>query len=332
MRIPSVSQARSALLAVICVTAAGTAAAAQVAATAYPQRPVRMLVPYPPGGGLDPVGRSVSQKFLETTGTTMVMDNRGGAGGLIATELVAKAAPDGYTLLLASNGQISIAPWLYPRLPFDAMNDFAPVMHFVDTPMVMFAAASFAPQTLKDLVAEAKAKPGTISVALSGLGGVSHLTYELFRQKTGLNLVGVPYKGAGSALGDVASGSVPVIISTLAAAKGLLDTGRVRALAVSLKKRSSALPNVPSFAELGFAEVQSSLWIGMLAPRGTPQAVIDRLSAEFTKAMAAPDTRERMAAQSAEIVAGGPREFRRMIQEDADRWRAVIKQGNIKIE
>ena len=251
--------------------------AIDIAAQAYPSRPVRMLVPYPPGGGLDPIGRAIGQKFLESTGQSFVHDNRGGAGGLIATELVARAIPDGYTLLLASNGQLSMAPWLYPKLPYDPLKDFIPITHFVDTPMVLFAHAGFAAKSVKEVVAQAKAQPGAIRIGLSGVGGVSHLTMELFRQKVGITLAPVPYRGAGAAMVDVANGSVPLIFSTLAAGKGLLDAGRLRALAVSTAKRSSALPDVPSLAEMGYTGVESSLWIGMVAPKGTPPAIIARL-------------------------------------------------------
>jgi tripartite-type tricarboxylate transporter receptor subunit TctC len=169
-----------------------------------------MVVPYPPGGGLDPIERAIGQKFLEFTGHAFVHDNRGGAGGLIASDIVAKATPDGYTLLLASNGQISMAPWLYPKLPYDPLKDFIPITHFVDTPMVLFVNAAFAAKSVKDVIAQAKAQPGTLRIGLSGVGGVSHLTLELFRQKVGITVSAVPYRGAGAAMVDVANGSVPL--------------------------------------------------------------------------------------------------------------------------
>jgi tripartite-type tricarboxylate transporter receptor subunit TctC len=302
------------------------------AAQPYPSRPVRMLVPYPPGGGLDPIGRAIGQKFLESTGQPFVHDNRGGAGGLIATELVAHATPDGYTLLLASNGQLSMAPWLHPKLPYNPLADFVPITHFVDTPMVLFAHSGFAAKSVKDLVAQAKAQPGAIRIGLSGVGGVSHLTMELFRQKVGITLAPVPYRGAGAAMVDVANGSVPLIFSTLAAGKGLLDAGRLRALAVSTAKRSSALPDVPSLVELGYAGVESSLWIGMVAPKGTPPAIIAKLESEFEKALASSEVRERFRTQSAEINGAKSKAFRRSIEEDSQRWRTVIRTANIKLE
>ena len=301
--------------------AAAALAPATFAADTYPERPVRMLIPYPAGGGLDLPGRAVAQKFADSTGQQMVIDNRGGAGGLIAGEIVAKALPDGYTLFLASNGQISIAPALYEKMPYDPIKDFVPITHFVDTPMVLFVNAQYPVQSVADLVAAAKAKPGTIGAGLSGVGGVSHLTLELFKQRASINLLPVPYRGAAPALADVAGGTVPLIFSTLAAAKPLLDGGRVRALAVASAKRTSGLPNLPTFAELGYSGMDAPLWIGMMAPKGTPPAIIARLNAEFSKALAAADVKERLATQSADII-----------RKDTERWRQVVKTAHIKIE
>ena len=305
---------------------------AAVAETPFPARPIRMLVPYPPGGSLDLPGRVVGQKFADATGQQLVLDNRGGAGGLIAGEIVAHAAPDGYTLILASNGQVSIGPALYPKMPYDPAKDLVPITHFVDTPMVLFATASFPAQTVKDLIAMAKAEPGKYGVALAGVGGVSHLTLELFKIRAAINLLPVPYRGAGAAMGDLAAGTVPMIFTGVAAAKPLLDLGRARAIAVCARKRTGSLPNVPTFEELGYAGMDAPLWIGMMAPRGTPERIVARLDAEFRKALTAPDVRERLAAQSADIVAGGPREFGEMIRRDTERWREVVKTANIKID
>ncbi len=317
------------LLAVGSVLAAAPACAAD---TDFPSRPVRMLVPYPPGGGLDLPGRLVGQKFADQTGQQMVLDNRGGAGGLIAGDVVAKATPDGYTLLLASNGQISMAPYLYAKMPYDAFVDLVPITHFVDTPMALFAATSFPGQSVKEVIALAKGKPGTIGVALSGLGGLSHLNMELFRQRANIDLVGVPYRGAGAAMGDVGAGTVPLIFSTIAGAKPLLESNRIRALAVGARKRTPSLPNTPTFEELGFTGMDVPLWIGMLAPKGTPPQVIAKLNAEFVRALNAPDVKEKLAAQGGEVVASGPREFGETIRRDAGIWKVVIKTANVKLD
>ena len=317
------------VLAIILVAAGACALAAD---SAFPNRPIRMLIPYPAGGGLDLPGRAVAQKFTDSTGQQMVIDNRGGAGGLIAGEIVAKSTPDGYTLFLASNGQISIAPALYAKLPYHPLDDFVPITHFVDTPMVLFVNSQYPVQSVADLIAAAKAKPGTIGCALSGVGGVSHLTLELFKLRANVNLLPVPYRGAAIGLADVAGGTVPAIFSTLAAAKPLLDGARVRALAVASSKRTGGLPNLPTFGELGYAGMDAPLWIGMMAPKGTPPNVISKLHAEFVKALAAPDVKERLASQSADIIAAGSREFGAMIKRDTERWREVVKTANIKID
>ena len=317
------------VLAIVLVAAGACALAAE---PAFPNRPIRMLIPYPAGGGLDLPGRAVAQKFADSTGQQMVIDNRGGAGGLIAGEIVARATPDGYTLFLASNGQISIAPALYAKLPYHPLDDFVPITHFVDTPMVLFVNSQYPAQSVADLIALAKAKPGTIGCALSGVGGVSHLTLELFKLRANVNLLPVPYRGAAIGLADVAGGTVPAIFSTLAAAKPLLDGARVRALAVASAKRTGGLPNLPTFGELGYAGMDAPLWIGMMAPKGTPPNVISKLHAEFVKALAAPDVKERLASQSADIIAAGSREFGAMIKRDTERWREVVKTANIKID
>ena len=302
------------------------------AAEDFPARPVRMLVPYPPGGGLDLPGRAVGEKFAQQTGKQLVLDNRGGAGGLIAGEIVSNAAPDGYTLLLASNGQISIAPALYQKMPYNPAKDLVPITHFIDTPMFLFANTAFPAKSVKDVIERAKAQPGKVGVALSGVGGVSHLMMELFRQRAGISLLGVPYKGAGAAMVDVASGDVPMIFTTASSAKPLLDNNRIRPIAVAAKKRSSALPNVPTFEELGLSGMDAPLWIGVVAPKGTPDKIIAKLHAEFSKALATKEVQDRLAAQSAEIVASGPKEFGDMIRRDTERWATVVKTANIRIE
>lgn len=217
-------------------------------------------------------------------------------------------------------------------MPYDAFGDLVPITHFIDTPMALFVATTFPAQNVKELIALAKAKPGTIGVALSGVGGLSHLSMELFRQRAGIDLVGVPYRGAGAAMGDVGAGTVPLIFSTIAGAKPLLDSNRIRALAVGAKKRAASLPNTPTFEELGFSSMDVPLWIGMLAPKGTPPQVIAKLNTEFVKALNAPDVKEKLAVQGGEVVAGGPREFAETIRRDAGIWKGVIKTANIKLD
>ena len=299
---------------------------------AYPTKSIRFVVPFTPGGSADIFARAIAQKMSDAWGQQVVIDNRGGSAGIMGSEIAAKAPADGHTLMMGITANIAINPGLYPKLPYDPATELVPITHFVDTPMVLFANAAFPAQSVKDLIALAKAEPGKYGVALAGVGGASHLTLELFKIRAGINLLPVPYRGAGAAMGDIAGGTVPMIFTGVAAAKPLLDTGRARAIAVCSRTRTGSLPNVPTFEELGYPGMDAPLWIGMMAPKGTPERIIAKLDAEFRKALAAPDVRERLAAQSADIVAAGPREFGAMIRRDAARWREVVKTANIKID
>ena len=290
------------------------------------------MVPFAPGGGTDIIARLIGQSLGEAWSQTVVVDNRTGAGGVIGVSLVAKSSPDGYTMLLASNGQLSMAPWLHPKLPYAPLEDFVPITHFVDTPMVLFAHAGFAAKTVKELVAQAKAQPGTIRIGLSGVGGVSHLTMELFRQKVGITFSPVPYRGAGAAMVDVANGSVPLIFSTLAAGKGLLDAGRLRALAVSTAKRSPLAPEVPSLDEAGVPGYDLSVWFGVLAPAGTPREILQRLNTEIVKILQSPDVKARFLKQGVEVQTSTPEQFDKFVKAEVARWAKVIKDAGIRAD
>ena len=294
----------------------------------FPNRPVRMLIPYPAGGGLDLPGRAVAQKFADATGQQMVIDNRGGAGGLIAGEIVAKSTPDGYTLLLASNGQISIAPALYAKLPYHPLNDFVPITHFVDTPMVLFVNSQYPVQSVADLIAAAKAKPGTIGCALSGVGGVSHLTLELFKLKAGLNLTHIPYKGgAGPATLAVLGGEVAATMLTVASFIPHVKGGKAKVLAVVAPKRVSQLPDTPTMAESGFPELLLGSWQGVSVPAGTSRAIVNRLYTAIIKTMNDPETVKRLASGGAEVVTSkSPAEFAAFLQTQTEFWAKLVKQ------
>ena len=298
----------------------------------FPDRPVRLIIPYAAGGSFDVIARSLGQKFLEQTGQPLLIDNRAGAAGLIASDLVAKAAPDGYMLLLASAAQVSIAPALNEKMPYDPLTDLVPITYALQTSNVLFVSSSFPAQTVQDLVALARAKPGAITYASSGTGSVSHLAGELFAQRLGLNLLHVPYRGAAPALIDVASGTVSLIFTTLASGKPLLDTGRIRALAIADAKRSPALPAVPTLSERGYTGVESGVWVGLMAPKATPDRLVAQLHAEFAKALASAEVAERMRVLGADIVSQGPSEFKAMIKQDTDIWLRVVRIGNIKAE
>ena len=296
----------------------------------YPDKPVRMIVPFPPGGSIDVIARAVAQKFQENTGQPMVVDNRGGAAGLIGGDAVAKAPGDGYTLLLASAGQVTIAPYLYEKLAYDPLNDLVPVTYLVETPVVLFINANSPVQNLQELVALARAKPGEISVGSTGSGSVTHLALELFAQRYGLKFIHVPYKGAAPALNDLAAGTVQLMFTVLPSAKAMLDTGRVRALAIASSRRTATMPNLPTFTEAGFPGANVGVWVGVMSTKGTPAPVISQLNSELNKVMAAPDIVQRMNGLGADVINTGSVPFGAMLKEDAATWQRVIRTGNIK--
>ena len=304
--------------------------AAMAQGDAYPNAPVRVVVPYPPGGSLDAVIRPIGEQFQQQTGQSMVIENVGGAGGLIAGAKVVQSKPDGYTLFLASNGQVSLAPILYPTMTYDPDKDLVPIIHLVDQVAVLYADAKSPYKTVKDVIDAAKASPGSIAMASTGTGSISHLALELFAHNAGVKFNHVPYKGAAPALQDLAGGQVPLMFTFVGSAKGLTDAGRVRPLAVASDKRLAALPAVPTFAEAGVQGINASVWLGLMAPRGTPPAVIQRTADVASTIMKQPDFQQKMTALSMEIRGGTPAAFKTAIQADAAKWAALAKAINLK--
>ncbi|MBC5763438.1 Bug family tripartite tricarboxylate transporter substrate binding protein [Ramlibacter albus] len=308
------------------------AAALPLAASAqdFPSAPVRVIVPYPAGGSLDAVIRPVAEKFQQATGQTMVVENLGGAGGLIAGAKVAQSKPDGYTLLLASNGQVSLAPLLYSSMSYDAEKDLVPIIHLTDQVAVLYANSKTPYKTVADVIAAAKAAPGTVAFASTGAGGISHLAIELLGQATGAKFNHIPYKGAVPALQDVAGGQVPLVFTFVGSAKALTASGHVRPLAVASDKRLASLPDVPTFAEAGIPNFQVSSWMGLMAPRDTPPAVIQRMATVAGEIMKQPDFQKKMADISMEIRGGTPANFKSAIQADTVKWSNLAKTVNLK--
>jgi len=310
----------------------GALAADRAAAQAFPDRPVRMIVPYPVGGSFDVLARPLAQRFQELTGQALVIDNRGGANGMIAADLVAKSPPDGYTLLMASAGPVTIASALYHDMTYDPNTDLMPVTALVTMPFALFATASFPVHSVADVVAAARAKPDTIAFGLPGNGSVGHLAEAMFAQATDTRFIAVPYRGAGPAMTDLASGAVVLMFTTVASAKPLVDAGKLRGLAVAAAHRSAAMPDMPSFAELGMPQVEAALWIGAMAPAGTPVPVVARLNALLVEALASPLVKAAMATVGADILAQGPDDFAALLRADFPRWAEVVRRGNIHVE
>ena len=305
--------------------------AAMASAQSYPGKPLRLLVPFTPGGSQDVIGRLFAQKVGDALGQTIVVENKPGAGGLIATQEAARSAPDGYTLFLSTGAQMAIEPALNPKAGYDPLKDFVQVIHLADAPLVLLATPSLPAATLKDLIALSKAKKGSINTASTGNGTYTHLTLELFKQASGADLTHVPYKGAAPAFNDMLGGQVQTMFTTTASAQPYTSTNRLRALAVTGAHRSPMMPDVPTFAEAG-VPLDVSVWIGISVPAGTPAPIVEKLNAEFNKALAAPDVKARLAQLGVDPVGGTSAEFTRYVKNDTERWAKIVKSANVKIE
>jgi tripartite-type tricarboxylate transporter receptor subunit TctC len=305
--------------------------AAALAADSYPSRPIRMIVAYPPGGGTDQVGRVMAEQFTQTLGQQVVVDNRGGATGNIGSELAARAAPDGYTLLMGNVAPNAVNVSLFKKLGFDPVKDFAPVSLVAITPNILVAHPSVPVKTIKELVALAKAKPGALNFPSAGVGSSSHLAGELLKSMAGISMVHVPFKGGGPALVATIAGEVQIMFATMPAAMPHVKSGRVRPVAVTTTRRSQAMPELPTIAESGVKGYDASTWYGLLAPAGTPKAIVDRLHGDTVKILAGP-TRQRLEVQGFEPDGGTPAAFAAYIQSEIIKWAKVIKDAGIPAE
>ena len=301
------------------------------AADTYPARPIRMIVAYPPGGGTDQVGRVLADQLTVTLGQNVVVDNRGGATGNIGTELAARAVPDGYTLLMGNVAPNAVNVSLFKKLGFDPVKDFAPVSLVAVTPNILVAHPSMPVKTIKELIAYAKAKPGTLNFPSAGVGSSSHLAGEMLKSLAGISMVHIPFKGGGPALVAVIAGEVQIMFATMPAAMPHVKSGKVKPVAVTTAKRSQAMPELPTIAESGVKGYEASTWYGLLAPARTPPAIVTRLHADTVKILAGP-TRQRLEAQGFEPEGGTPAEFAAYIKTEIVKWAKVIKDAGIPAE
>ena len=298
-----------------------TTAAAQV----YPTRPVRIIVPFPPGSTPDIVGRTVSAKLQEAFGQPVVVENRTGAGGNIGTEMAAKAAADGYTLLIGINGPIATNKYLYKDLPYDPQKDLAPISLLASAPQMLVVVPQLKLQNFRAFVDHASANPGRLSYGSVGSGSASHLTMELLKSEAKFFAVHIPYRGFPPAVTDMLAGNIHAMFAIVPGVLPHVRAGKMTALAVTARKRSALAPEVPSVAELGYPQLESLAWIGLLAPAGTPAPTLERLSAETIKGMRAADVRELLGKQGFDVVADTPDDFRRWIRAESMKWARVIK-------
>lgn len=312
-----------ALLAIPCVLLGAPAHAA------YPERPIRLIVSYPPGGGTDVTARQITPSLSERLGKQIVIDNRSGAGSTLGTNIVAKAAPDGYTLLMADT-TFGIVPGLYQKVPYDSLRDFAPVTQITSVPGALVVHPSLPANSVKELVALAKSKPGGLNFGSGGVGTPVHMAAELLQLQAKIKMVHIPYKGAGPAFADLLGGQFHIMFPTMQSAVPHIKSGRLRLLAVTTEKRTPAYPDTPTMEEAGVPGVVSVAWFGIMAPAGTPRAIIDRLHAEAVKVVQEPTIRDRFIAETAEPVGSTPAQFGKFISNEIGKWTRVVKAAGIK--
>ncbi len=299
---------------------------------AYPAKAVRMIVGFPAGGTSDIMARLTGQKLSEAWGQTFIIDNRPGAGGNIGTELVAKSAPDGYTLLVSPGSTLTSNPAVYSKVPFDTVRDFAPVTIIAGVPNALVVHPSVPVKNLKDLIALAKSRPGQLAYASTGAGQSTHLSAELLKLSAGINMIHVPNKGSAPALTDVVAGQVSVMFDNLPSVLPFIKSARLKPLAVSSATRSRALPELPTVAESGLAGFDVTVWFAVLAPAATPREIVNRLNTEIVKAIKTQDMRERLAQQGADPVGNTPEDFAAVIKRDLAKWAKVVKDAGIKLD
>ncbi len=298
---------------------------------AYPARPIRFILPFPPGGGTDILGRIISERLSASLGQPVVIENRGGAGGNVGAEAAAKSAPDGYTIVLVAPS-LAISPSLYSKLNYDPVKDFAPVSLVATVPNVMITHPSVPARTLAEFIALAKTKPGRMNFGSGGNGTSNHLAGELFNIVAGVKLVHVPYKGVNLAMNDVLSGEVQLVVIGVPAASPHIKAGKLRALALIAPRRSPAIPEVPTVAEAGLPGFEVTTWYGVLAPAGTPRPIVTRLNAELVRIMHAPELKERLAALATDPATGTPEEFADYIKREIEKWGEVVRQAGLKAD
>lgn len=320
------------ILKLLLLLASGLGMAAQASAQNYPNRPARIVVPFTPGGTTDIVAREIGQKLTLALGQSFVVDNRPGAGGSIGAEIVAKAPPDGYTLLMGHIGTLALNPALYPKLGYDPIASFAPVAWVARVPNILVVNSSVPATSVDDLVRLLKAKPGQLAYGSGGNGSAAHIAVEYFKFVTRTDILHVPYKGTAPSVTDLLSGQIQIGFTGAPALMPHVAAGSLRALGVSSPSRMAAFPGLPTIAESGYPGFEADQWYGVVAPAGTPPAIVEKLNAEINKALSDAETRTRLANEGAEAVVATPADFAGLIAKEIERWRPILMAANVKIE
>jgi tripartite-type tricarboxylate transporter receptor subunit TctC len=307
-------------------------AAPVMAADAFPSRPVRLVLPYPPGGGSDTIARPLAQKLTESFGQQVIVDNKGGGGGNVGMEYVARAAPDGYTIVFALTAQLAVNMSLFKKVPYDPVKDYEPITLLGTGLYILVVHPSLPAKNVKELIALGRARPGLIAYSSSGNGSGGHLAIELLKTMTGANFLHVPYKGGGAALVDVIAGQVQLLASTQLAATPHIQSGRIRALAVTTAKRSVGLPDLPTVAESGVPGYDAGVWYGVLAPAGTPRDIVMKLNGEILRALKQPDLRQHLVTNGIDPIGTPPEDLGRYIKSEIGKWAKVVKDAHVTVD
>ena len=321
-----------ALLAVAAISNAVAQTTSTGSGQAYPTRPIRLIVPFPPGGNIDITARAIAPGLGELLGQQIVVDNRGGAGGIIGTDMVAKSTADGYTLVLASSGTVTVAPSLYTKMPYDPVRDLSPITLLSYVPIVLVVNPNNPAKSIKDFIALAKSRPGRMIMASAGNGTTNQLAGELFQLETGAKFVHVPYKGAGPALIDLMGGQVEMLFDQLSASSNYIKIGKLRALVVAGEKRNAVIPEVPTMIESGLKNCDAGTFTALMGPAGLSREIVTKLNAAGNKTLAMPSTRERFAAVGADILGGTPAQLDANLKQELAKWTRVAKAANIKLD
>jgi tripartite-type tricarboxylate transporter receptor subunit TctC len=303
-----------------------------VFAQGYPGKSVRLIVPFAPGGATDVIARLAAQKLSDALGQSFVVDNRPGANGNIGTEMAAKAAADGYTLVMSYDGTLAINPSVYKSMPFDPQKDLAPIASVAQLPLLMLVNSNFAAKNVAEFVAYARANPGKVNFSGAGYGSAGHLAAELFRARAGIELVHVNYKGGGQAVTDLLGGQIQMLMTGLTTVEGHVKSGKLRALAFTSAKRMPGAPDIPTFVESGYPGLVSYTWYGILAPAGTPRDIVRKLNAEINRVLQSPEVRDRLTVLGTEPTGGTPEQFAQTIKDDTVKWAKVVSDAGIRIE
>ena len=331
---PNCQTCRLAARAVLCLVAAVLwfGLAGNALAQDYPTRPIRLVVPYPPGSGTDIVGRLLAQRMSEELRQQVYVENRPGAGATTGTASVAKAEPDGYTILMADLGPLAIAPSFYRQLPYDPVKELAPITEVAVLPFLLVVHPSVPARSVAELIALAKSKPGQLDYASVGNGTAVHLATELFKQRAGIDVLHVPYRGSAPALTDLVVGRTAMMFVNVLSARSFVESGQLRALAIGTPQRSSVMPDLPTVAESGMPDFEAVVWFGLLAPAATPRPIIEKLNGLVVGILGNPDFKRKLAEQAAEAVPSAPEKFSALIKEEIDKWAQVIRASGVHLE